>query len=399
VVDWIYGNIVVDRDIFGPGPDWGMSIHRDGPADDQAVLRFGTEDGVPGVGAHTLQGLRHVLDGAWHHVAFVRERGSGVKRIYVDGTLDVASAPGASTSDLSYPNGRPTSYPASDPFLVFAAEKHGFSGLGPFPSFNGWLDEIRIWNVARTAAEIDAAKDQPLAPGTPGLVLHLRLEEGGGGSLADATGGNTATLHAGLPGNGEWSGETPGGAASTCGDGGLDALEECDDGGVEDGDGCDRFCRLELAARMQADLPAAMAAVDALIADPTTPASALLALATARQRLEAALAQVVAADPRLRRRGLRQVRAGLRTLGRAGRAGAAVAGIEGALLDALRAAGASEVGRTACGGVFACLQRRQRAAARLASGDTRRAAGRLVAAAAHYGAAILDALAAQAAAS
>src|SRR5439155_27082945 len=25
--DWIYGNIIVDRDIFGPGPDWGMSIH------------------------------------------------------------------------------------------------------------------------------------------------------------------------------------------------------------------------------------------------------------------------------------------------------------------------------------------------------------------------------------
>src|SRR5439155_24433687 len=209
VTDWIYANIIVDRNIFGPGPDWGMSIHRDGPLADRGVLRFGTENRPPDLTPHTLQGLRPVLDGVWHHVAFVRERGSGIKRIYVDGVLDVASAAGVSTGDLSYLDGRATAFPDSDPFLVFGSEKHGFAGTDIYPSFNGWMDEIRVWSVARSGAEIDAARGQAVAPTTPGLALYLRLEEGSGTALIDATGGNVATLFAGVPGNGEWSTETP----------------------------------------------------------------------------------------------------------------------------------------------------------------------------------------------
>src|SRR5437016_4907828 len=208
-IDWIYGNIIVDRDIFGAGPDWGMSIHRDGPLADRGVLRFGTENRPPDLTPHTLQGRRQVLDGVWHHVAFVRERGSGIKRIYVDGGLDVASAAGVSTGDLSYPDGRDTTLPDSDPFLVFGAEKHGFEGTSIYPSFNGWMDEIRVWSVARSGAEIEAARVQSVAPTTPGLALYLPLEEGSGTALVDATGGNVATLFAGVPGNGEWSTDTP----------------------------------------------------------------------------------------------------------------------------------------------------------------------------------------------
>jgi hypothetical protein len=210
-VDWIYGNIFVDRDIYGGGPDFGMSIHRDGG---RGVLRFGTE-GASGGTAHTLQGSAPVLDGAWHHVAFVRERTSGVKRIYVDGVLDVASSPNASTSDLSYPDARATDYPDSDPFLVFGAEKHGLPGTGDFPSFDGFVDEIRVWSVARTAGELSAAMAETLAPDTPGLVLYLRLEEGSGQTLADTVGGDAATLFAGVAGNGEWSTLTPAGPSTS----------------------------------------------------------------------------------------------------------------------------------------------------------------------------------------
>src|SRR4030095_1651820 len=74
-VDWIYGNIIVDRDINGAGPDFGMSIHRDNQG--RGVLRFGTEDGAPSSTQHTLQGRDPVVVGAWHHVAVVRGRRSG----------------------------------------------------------------------------------------------------------------------------------------------------------------------------------------------------------------------------------------------------------------------------------------------------------------------------------
>src|SRR5207245_3386090 len=44
-IDWIFGNIIVDRDIFANEPKWGMSIHRDGTQRNRGVLRFGTFDG------------------------------------------------------------------------------------------------------------------------------------------------------------------------------------------------------------------------------------------------------------------------------------------------------------------------------------------------------------------
>ncbi|MGH7675766.1 MAG: LamG-like jellyroll fold domain-containing protein, partial [Gemmatimonadales bacterium] len=200
--DWINGNVVVDRDLFGTTPTWGASVHRDGT---RAVLRFGTADGS---NFHTLQGVTEVLDGVWHHVALVRERVSGRKRIVVDGALDVESAAGASTGDLSYPDGRATALPQSDPFLVFGAEKHGAPGNSEFPSFAGWLDEIRAWSVARSVAEIAATRDLAVPPNTSGLVLYLPLEEGVGQALTDTTGGDTATLYVGVMGNGEWSIDT-----------------------------------------------------------------------------------------------------------------------------------------------------------------------------------------------
>jgi hypothetical protein len=212
-IDWIYGNIFIDRDIFGPGPDFGMSVHRDGMG--LGVLRFGTEDGAPSFAQHTLQGSVAVLDGAWHHVAFVRERASGVKRIYVDGVLDTASSAGASTGDLSYPDGRATEYPDSDPFLVLGAEKHGLTAGDGYPSFAGLVDEVRVWSVARTAGELTGGMRQTLAADTPGLVLYLPLEEGNGQSIADAVGGAPATLFAGVPGNGEWSPLTPAASAAS----------------------------------------------------------------------------------------------------------------------------------------------------------------------------------------
>ncbi len=62
--------------------------------------------------------------------------------------------------------------------------------------FKGKLDEVRIWNVARTAAEINANKNQTISPQT-GLVGYYRFNQGvsGGNNTAitqatDASGNN-----------------------------------------------------------------------------------------------------------------------------------------------------------------------------------------------------------------
>ena len=50
------------------------------------------------------------------------------------------------------------------------------------------MDEVRIWNVLRTPAEIKANMKVIQKPDTPGLVAYYQFTEGTGGDVADSTG-------------------------------------------------------------------------------------------------------------------------------------------------------------------------------------------------------------------
>ncbi len=54
--------------------------------------------------------------------------------------------------------------------------------------FQGRMDEIRIWNIARSQAQIQAGMSMVLPPNTNGLTACYRLDEGAGTSAADLTG-------------------------------------------------------------------------------------------------------------------------------------------------------------------------------------------------------------------
>lgn len=53
---------------------------------------------------------------------------------------------------------------------------------------NGVLDEVRIWNVTRSQAEIAANMSALISPATAGLVGYWRCDENTGSTTADATG-------------------------------------------------------------------------------------------------------------------------------------------------------------------------------------------------------------------
>ncbi len=207
--NWIYGNILLDRDIWcGSERKYGISLAG-------GLVRFGTAGGdLPPIdSSHTMEGNAQVLNGQWHHIALVRDASSGTKYIYVDGALDFASSPGVSTTDLSYPDeGVPVTPGQCSPgqltpygwYLVLAAEKHD---AGPeFPSFNGYVDELRIWSIARSASEIAESFFLIVPPDTPGLLASYRFEEGMGAILSDSGQQNSPNgdLIAGTSGNGEW---------------------------------------------------------------------------------------------------------------------------------------------------------------------------------------------------
>jgi len=184
---WITGNTIFDRDVYGPGDlgDYGISLFTGG-------LAFGVAVGSSGAG---LCGATPVGDGAWHHVAVTRHATSGQMRLFVDGMLD-GSASGP-TGSIAYANGR-TGAP-DDPYLVIGAEKHDAGAA--YPSFSGWIDEVRLSSVVRYATSFAP----PTAPFTTdaATVALYHLDEGPAGpctgSVLDASGA------AGGPSNGACS--------------------------------------------------------------------------------------------------------------------------------------------------------------------------------------------------
>jgi hypothetical protein len=69
----------------------------------------------------------------------------------------------------------------------------GYVLLGASQNFGneGWdgvMDEVRLWNVLRTPAEIKANMNVVVKPDTPGLVAYYRFNEGTGMDVADASG-------------------------------------------------------------------------------------------------------------------------------------------------------------------------------------------------------------------
>lgn len=186
-VAWIFGNIIIDRDRYGQGRKFGISMAG-------GAIVFGMSSDAANL---TICGTRRVDDDAWHHVAVTRDLDTGALQLFVDGALD-ASASSGPTGDVSYPdNGVPASscngQPCinSDPFLVFGAEKHD-AGSG-FPSFNGLLDEVRLSTVIRYGSNFARPSTRFSSDGNTAALYHL--DEGAGNTILDASGAAGGPSH------------------------------------------------------------------------------------------------------------------------------------------------------------------------------------------------------------
>jgi hypothetical protein len=199
--NWIFGNIIIDRDVYGTGDwgDYGVSLGA-------GRLAFGVGTSVGG--ELTIVGTRVVADGLWHHVAVTRRRADGHMQLFVDGSLD-ASAFGP-LGNASYRTLRPTLYPGSDPFLVIGAEKHD---AGPaYPSYKGWFDELRVSPSIRYTGNF-VRPFEPFVRDSSTVALY-HFDEGSGDVIADTSGApfgptNGTRRFGGSPAGPEWSTDTP----------------------------------------------------------------------------------------------------------------------------------------------------------------------------------------------
>ncbi|MCB9329947.1 MAG: choice-of-anchor D domain-containing protein [Lewinellaceae bacterium] len=119
-------------------------------------------------GGENLYTSTAVNDGNWHHFAAVKGPDSKI-RLYLDGILEATSA--STVNNFS-----------SAPELEIG-RNHNDDWY-----FDGTIDEIRIWNIARSADEIDCAKDQLIPVDHPALLAYYRMDEGSGNILVDNSG-------------------------------------------------------------------------------------------------------------------------------------------------------------------------------------------------------------------
>jgi hypothetical protein len=180
-INWIYGNIVFDRDRYSQGRAFGISLGA-------GRVAFGTLIGT----SRTICATTDLRDGAWHHIAAQRRVATGQMSLYVDGILE-AQANGAA-GDISYPNnavpgnfcrGRCTN---SDPFIVLGAEKHDAGSQ--YPSFSGWLDEVRLSTTLRYPGNFTPAQTAFSADAATAALYHF--DESGGTLIIDSAFGGAS---------------------------------------------------------------------------------------------------------------------------------------------------------------------------------------------------------------
>jgi len=173
--DWMAG-----KAYGAPGVDPHQSFALLLPATRRPQFNLGIR---PGVGA-SVQSPDPIPLRAWSHLAGVSD--GTTLRLYLNGTL-VASAPSP---------GIPAA-PAGVPFsLGRAILPDGGSNFYPFP---GYARHVRLWSVARSAAQIAASLGEELPADRTGLVAAWPLDDAPGvRTLRELAGTGPALTTAGL---------------------------------------------------------------------------------------------------------------------------------------------------------------------------------------------------------
>lgn len=122
-----------------------------------------------------------ITDGVWHHAAVTYDGSAGTWTLYLDGAQVGTAATAAGV------------LPRYDSIQHFGIGS-SFNSTGVASgAFAGVIDEVRVWNYARTPAQIAAGKGIEIGSAS-GLIGRFGLNEGLGLSAQSSAGTTTGTL-------------------------------------------------------------------------------------------------------------------------------------------------------------------------------------------------------------
>ena len=112
--------------------------------------------------------------GKWYHIAGVINAKNNVMRLFING-VEIG------TRDF---NGKNSFYQSRKPLRIGWTHEEERPTQSPFV---GLIDEVRIWKVARTEAQIRADMNRQLQGNEPGLVAYWKFDEATDGVVRNAT--------------------------------------------------------------------------------------------------------------------------------------------------------------------------------------------------------------------
>lgn len=151
-------------ELLSNGNNYGLRVMPNGDA------RFYMRTAASQWAEYTLAGA-NLKDNVWHHIALAKDSTSA--KLYIDGVLRQTFA---ATQTIAYNTGNLT------------IGQHAKAD----PNFNltGTIDEVRIWNTARTASQIQSNWKNELTVPQTGLIGYWQLNEAVGTAGADTSGNN-----------------------------------------------------------------------------------------------------------------------------------------------------------------------------------------------------------------
>ncbi len=132
-------------------------------------------------GGYSLMTTPTIATGSWTHVA-VSKSGTAFELV-VNGS---SAATFASTA--------PTITYGGPPVAFRIAARVASDGTSANGTFDGTIDEVRVWNGALSATNIAATMSTEIPPATAGLVGYWRFDDGVGSTTADQEVAHPGTL-------------------------------------------------------------------------------------------------------------------------------------------------------------------------------------------------------------
>lgn len=149
---------------------WMLSTYYSGA---NTVMRFRLK--TNGTSTILVATTGKLSENTWYHVAATYD--GTTMRIFLDGN-EVGNTPKTGTI---------TTNAAVDAYI-------GANPAGIENPWHGAIDEVRIWNIARTQAELQANANTELTGNEPGLQAYFQFNEGTGQTINDQAGNNNTVL-------------------------------------------------------------------------------------------------------------------------------------------------------------------------------------------------------------